>query len=552
VPEWGSLLANIRSYARAYPWTAVYPALAFFVAILAFNLFGEGLRRLVQVVGVEFTRLLNRYTFAGALLLVVGASWMRANSGPMGYYRQQAEGFEGERALAHVQALAAPEMEGRALGSQGLDEAAHYIADTFEELGLQKAGEEFTYFQTRPRSYALLQTQPQLEVVGDGADLAYREDFVEMTSPQAGFSNRGSVRGPVTFFATGPLHASRSWFGPSYPALRDVNFAGEIVMVLSPADVNKLQDVPRAGVLVVAEDEQELLRRRTLNTINREDVPMLWIDEETADRLLAPAGYTVDALRRAVERLNPEDIVSIPTGNEVAMSVEALPVEADEAANVVGHLPGQSAELDERLILVIAQYAAPPLGPGGAFVPGAVDNASSVGLMLELIRTFQESGYTPNKTFLFVAFTGEGRDQGELAYPPAVEKFLQAKYGFANALELEAVIDLRGVGGGSGDRLQVAAGGSLRLAELVEQAARRMDVDSVRQGDMVDISVVFEERSANQGGQEAPQVGIRWEGWEEIGQMPSDTVEAVSAEKLEQAGEALSLALMTLGRETQY
>ena len=44
VPEWGALLSNVRLYSRSYPWTAFYPALAFFVAILGFNLFGEGLR----------------------------------------------------------------------------------------------------------------------------------------------------------------------------------------------------------------------------------------------------------------------------------------------------------------------------------------------------------------------------------------------------------------------------------------------------------------------------------------------------------------------------
>ena len=44
VPEWGSMLSNVRTYARSSPWVAVYPAAAFFVAIVAFNLFGDGLR----------------------------------------------------------------------------------------------------------------------------------------------------------------------------------------------------------------------------------------------------------------------------------------------------------------------------------------------------------------------------------------------------------------------------------------------------------------------------------------------------------------------------
>jgi ABC-type dipeptide/oligopeptide/nickel transport system permease subunit len=31
VPEWGAMLSNVRTYARSYPWTAIYPAGAFFI-----------------------------------------------------------------------------------------------------------------------------------------------------------------------------------------------------------------------------------------------------------------------------------------------------------------------------------------------------------------------------------------------------------------------------------------------------------------------------------------------------------------------------------------
>ncbi|MEJ2558707.1 MAG: ABC transporter permease subunit [Anaerolineae bacterium] len=81
VPEWGALLSNVRTYARAYPWMAIYPSLAFFVAILGFNLFGEGVRRMVESVGVGITRLINRYTLALALLAVLGIGWVRGNTG---------------------------------------------------------------------------------------------------------------------------------------------------------------------------------------------------------------------------------------------------------------------------------------------------------------------------------------------------------------------------------------------------------------------------------------------------------------------------------------
>lgn len=74
VPEWAALLSNVRRYARSYSWTALYPALAFFAAILGFNLFGEGVRQLIEDVRLRLPRLVNRYTVgfvALALLLII-------------------------------------------------------------------------------------------------------------------------------------------------------------------------------------------------------------------------------------------------------------------------------------------------------------------------------------------------------------------------------------------------------------------------------------------------------------------------------------------------
>ena len=65
VPEWGAMLANIRDWWRSYPWMAWYPGVAVFLAILTFNLLGEGLRRFLDESRVNVGRLLNRYTAIG-------------------------------------------------------------------------------------------------------------------------------------------------------------------------------------------------------------------------------------------------------------------------------------------------------------------------------------------------------------------------------------------------------------------------------------------------------------------------------------------------------
>ena len=43
-PEWGAMLSQSRSYLNTAPHMVYFPALIIFITVLAFNLFGDGLR----------------------------------------------------------------------------------------------------------------------------------------------------------------------------------------------------------------------------------------------------------------------------------------------------------------------------------------------------------------------------------------------------------------------------------------------------------------------------------------------------------------------------
>lgn len=564
VPEWGALLSNVRLYARSYPWTALYPALAFFIAILGFNLFGEGIRRLVTDMGVRINRLVNRYTVALGLIVFIGISWVRGSTGVMSIYSEQAKGFDGQRAIASVEALTEPELEGRALGTAGLDASAEWIAQQFEALGLQAAGEDMTYFQERSRSFERLESVPYL-AIDDGAKLPiYRQDYIEFPDR---YRNMGSALAPVRFLAMGNVTYSGTW-GLYSPVLDEMDYSDEILMVLSGREVGLLEDVPRAGILVVAEDPNALQQNCTLSSreptwsifgTNRpqgQDAPTLWITEANANRLLKDTGKTVAELRLISEKLNQDDVIDIATGVVTEMVVQGKIEEKILVRHVIAQLPGVAGvrghQLDDHLIVVLARYDNPPLGPEGKPYPGANDNASGVGVMLEAIRVMRESGYQPYKTFLFVAYSGEGLEGGNSVFRPEVSKLIQSKFGLSEFMKVEAIIELRGMGAGEGDSLMLLSGGSMRLADLFKEAARRTGVKANRAGEELNVSVIYGTGSSRESGEEAPRIGLSWEGWEETSRTTADTLESVSAEKLEKAGRALSLGLMILGRETQY
>ncbi len=586
VPEWGSLLSGVRQYARAYPWLAIYPALAFFIAIVGFNLFGEGIRRMIETVGVGFGKIFNRFTITLALGGLLIFSWARANTGSMAYYRQQAGAFDGQQALAQVGQLTAPQYEGRSLGTQGMEDSADWIAQQFEGLGLFSAGENLTFFQNRYRDFTQIDSLPQFSIL-DGSDTPpqYRTDYSEYPGY---YSSVGEANGQVRAVLMGDLNTG-PFGGRNRPALERALGKQDILLVLSEEDATIAEFGPRGGLLVVASDPADLQRHYTLSGRDRitrdvytdkvsgANTPALWITEETANRLLRGTDETVASLRQREASLAPGEVSVIDTGVAISMAVDGAIVQHFPARHVIGYLPGASGRagigdaspdgdmpgaaaqnsrdasvLDNKLVVVMAQYDSSPLAADGGH-EAANFNASGVAVMLEAIRAIRESDYQPYRSFLFVAYAGEGQDGGEPINPANVRKFLQARSGFANAFEVEAVIVLQGLGAGTGDGLEVTAGGNQRLAKLFDTSAGRTGVKASPANDAVDISIIFEDRALRSGeGQEAPVVTLSWEGWRETARMPGDTLETLSADTLEQAGQALLLSLMVMGRENTY
>jgi peptide/nickel transport system permease protein len=539
VPEWGSLLSGVRQWVRSYPWTGFYPAAAFFIAILGFNLFGEGLRRLLGRFGQLASALTSRYALAAVALIVVGLLWARQSSGEIVFYRRQAETFDTTAALARIEALIDPALKGRSLDSAGLALAAEYIADEFSHLGLQPAGQRLTYFQEDTRSYHLLDSEPTL-ILSDGQ--ASPEYFQEYSVYPKRTLNIGRAQGDVRLLAAGPE-----------AQLESIDLSADIVLLLDDDDLGRLTAKSCQGVLIMAEDQGSLKQRYTLSAADAppgcgSGTPVLWINDRLANRLLGDAGLTLSNVAQQVESLDDDGIIDVSTSVEATMDIPGSVKREVPVVNVIGHLPGTSNDLDSDLIIVAAQYDSPP-AVGGDFYPGANDNASGVAVMLEVIRAMQESGYQPFKTFLFVAYSGEGLP--DLSAAPDVESYLRAKPSFETAFDIEAVIYLRGLGAG-GEALSVTALENTELAKLMETAAHLNHVETDRFVGNPSMNVFVPGFNAPADPTGYPQAGISRTGWYKTARLPNDNLTFITGQNVEDAGRSVALGLMILGRETNF
>ena len=553
IPEWGALLSNIRNWWRSYPWLAWYPGILFFLSILAFNLWGEGLRRLLDEARINLRWIFSRYALAGGAILLVGFFWLLRSSTPIELYRSQALQFNAQNTVMDIEVLGSDQLHGRESGTGDAYLAAQYIASRMQEIGLFPAGDDDSYIQTLNAIRFHLKTTPQLAVVDDQGNRTYafnyREDFVEYVD--AGAPSEGGF-GTLMGIAVSPGSSSteeeRLFF-------RYSDYA-ENILIIQERDIN-LIDIPEcSGLLIIAEDNEFLTRKYLYPArqygIRRKYYPMMLITKEIGELLLSTTGTNWAEFDLLAADLPPGQFTTTSPGIQAEMIIEGAQDNLQETHhNVIGYIPGAGAQmtgpsgaaLDSNVILISAYYDGLGTDPDGTFYPGVNDNASGVAAMLEIARVLMESSYPPHKTVVFTAWTG-----GERRESFSVVNTMSAKRGFSN-LNVENVIELSGMAGGSGQGMVVENGSSYRLTRLFEQAAGRMDVNVSNRG-----------RGPHFGRTARPAFGARsalslyltWDGADVLAHTPADSIENIDYAKLQQSGQAVTLTVTMLSRETDY
>jgi hypothetical protein len=390
---------------------------------------------------------------------------------------------------------------------------------------------------------------PEMRILhesGEVEELSYRADFAEFPF---GRPPPKPVRGRVMGVAAGPLPAE--FAGDPYGIGR-LNL-DEYILIVPERMVTYLPGRAMAATLVVPESTERLQRRYLYPgtiIIANFGYPLgdvMFIHPDVADRLLAGTGATVESLNQAGESLPPGGVGLTDPGAEVELELHVEVGEAMEEKyyNVIGYIAGEGSEMgmDDDVIMVSAYYDGLGMGPEGVLYPGANDNLSAVAVMLELARVLKEGPYTPDKTIVFVAWSGGERWEGF-----SVVDAMSAKIGF-NLLNVEAVLELTGVGGGSGEAISLGAGTSFRLTQLIEAAASRMGVRVTTRGTDPHFGLPT---SIGHGTRDALSAFISWDGSDQLAHLPIDDLSRVESEKMEDLGRTLALVLTVLSREVEY
>jgi uncharacterized protein len=484
------------------------------------------------------------------------ASLARAHAAPE--WIEIARAFDPDQAYAHVAYLASPELAGRQAGSPAAERAATFIAARFAEYGLLPAAslaaaeEESPFLQRFPISTTTLLSAPHLEIVdreGRTAEaLAYRQDYVILLSESGGW---GEAMGELVWIAAADYSA--------------MDLDGKVVLRRPSqgieSEVAQAAEQGAGGLILVGTKEGEkgswAKRALPLFFADGRSIPVLELTRQGYQRLLEAVGQTQEGLLHAPPAL--------PLGLEARMAVPLAPPETGRAANVLGWLPGSDPALRGQAILLAAQYdhvgddpdalVCPPESGGqeaghrgGAPYPpdcewvagkryaGANDNASGVGVLLEIARTWHESGYRPRHSVIFAAWGAH--EPGEMGLRYYLENPAFPLDRTVAAFQLDAV------GGGKGYYLD--ARGTRESEGLLRFHIQAADawIDDGRVA-LREPSGTRDPAPLRQAG--IPTLSLTWrdasaEHW------PVELADEVEPARLAVTGQMVTLALMSIAR----
>lgn len=328
-----------------------------------------------------------------------------------------------------VEFLASDELEGRLIGTPGIDRAADFIANCFSDLGLATLPGFKGYVQPFVLTTRVDPDPTTTTVAMNDRRLQLMEDFISLR-----VSSEGSAQGTVAFVGYGIVDPERHL--DEYAGL-DVK--GKVVLVMryephrddgasrfakDQADWSKDATIPQkietavdhgaAAVMLVNPPmfhSDEGLIPFFRQYAFKAKVPVVQLSVEAVDRIFKQAGApSLKSLQIRIDQtLQPASTALKNT--ELKLSV-AMKRTEKQVQNVGALLPGKGARAGE-YVVVGAHYDHLGQGGAGSLTPwshgihhGADDNASGTTAMLALADRFAHQGPQP-RSIIFIAFTAE-------------------------------------------------------------------------------------------------------------------------------------------------
>ncbi len=332
----------------------------------------------------------------------------------------------------HLNVLASDEYEGRETGQPGIQKAAQYIANHFQQLGLPDVGEEKTYFQKYPLSGQGWE-KDGINISVDGKAYKYLEDFYSF--PSSNKSREKFESNEVIFLGYGIDD-------PKYSDYKKANVKGKVALIYPdepfkkdgtsyisgeeyPSEwttkwQKKIEAARRHGVrtLLIIEPNVRLQTARFAYMLTEPNLMLgdtdpadsfsnsCYISPDIAKAIMGKKFDKVTNARDKIRDTGQPQSVKLKTN----IAIEQKEKQSDIIAeNVLGFIQGSDPEVNDELIVITAHYDHLGKRENDIF-NGADDNGSGTSAVLEIAEAFataQKAGEQPRRSILVMTVSGE-------------------------------------------------------------------------------------------------------------------------------------------------
>tara|TARA_B000000460_G_scaffold186636_1_gene134259 strand:- start:119 stop:1765 length:1647 start_codon:yes stop_codon:yes gene_type:complete len=339
--------------------------------------------------------------------------------------------------------LASPEMRGRLVGSPEIAAASEWIADRFEMLGLEPAGDDGSYYQDFDLAWFSLGASNLLSITGVGAARRPGDGWTPIN-----FSASTSAAGPVAFAGFGIVEPRLG-----YDDYKNQDVRGKFVLVLerepgvtdpsSPFDGVVTAEASRTwrkalsaqergaiGILFVRDvhnrpetgdwqqahasswpEEPRRVERFLLGAwVEDITIPAAQISVELAEALVSGSGSTLEELSMASEEAGEGlGVIALP-GAEASLTVN-VERHTVMGRNVLAMVEGSDPDLRDEVVIIGAHHDHD--GTDGETVfPGADDDGSGTVGVMGVAGAYAraiEAGERPRRSVIFAIWDAEER-----------------------------------------------------------------------------------------------------------------------------------------------
>jgi len=388
--------------------------------------------RMVQILTVTRSWIYGAMCCAAVLLLPTTPAHAQSSGTAL---QTALESLSIEQMLADIQTLSAPAFNGRQAGTDDDLRSALWVQEVFRTIGLRFPtvfNDRLTVPEvsgTEGSALGIMAAIVPVPLLGSNSVVRIGTDDQFVTAQLTTdylpiFDSPGAdIQGPIVFVGYGivdPAQGIDDYAG--------IDVTNRIVLFLRGKPAHAQHPVSHADKVRFARDHGALGYLTATGPIlhpyeatrgvtgrpsayygqppSDQAIPGAWISTALAERILAGShGTAPDRLRTLQAQLNTTSATRSSRTDHYAALHWKSTTQDGLLTNVIGLIPGTGPDT-----IIIGAHRDHFGQPAGLLFPGADDNASGTAVMLEVARTIAHSGLRPQRTILFLSFSGEEND----------------------------------------------------------------------------------------------------------------------------------------------